>query len=92
MNLFNMFLFAAAAGNDVRAQRLQFYVDIEKLENEFMLTSAEYLLSLANIKWTYSGNFFLILHPFLSLRLLRFLMLVEFNYHFIVAVYQLKSS
>ncbi|XP_017979220.1 PREDICTED: nuclear pore complex protein NUP160 [Theobroma cacao] len=42
------------SGNDVRAQRLQFYVDIEKLENEFMLTSAEYLLSLANIKWTYS--------------------------------------
>ncbi|XP_012074439.1 nuclear pore complex protein NUP160 isoform X1 [Jatropha curcas] len=38
-------------GSDVEPQRLQFYVDTEKLENEFVLTSAEYLLSLANVKW-----------------------------------------
>ncbi|XP_022716344.1 nuclear pore complex protein NUP160 isoform X2 [Durio zibethinus] len=43
------------SGNDVQAQRLQFCIDIEKLEYEFVLTSAEYLLSLANVKWTYSG-------------------------------------
>ncbi|XVF26426.1 hypothetical protein REPUB_Repub14bG0015700 [Reevesia pubescens] len=43
------------SGNDVQAQRLQFCIDIEKLEYEFVLTSAEYLLSLKNVKWTYSG-------------------------------------
>ncbi|XVE89260.1 hypothetical protein DITRI_Ditri19aG0188900 [Diplodiscus trichospermus] len=43
------------SGNDVQAQRLQFCIDIEKLEYEFVLTSAEYLLSLSNVKWTYSG-------------------------------------
>ncbi|KAK4801422.1 hypothetical protein SAY86_021909 [Trapa natans] len=32
----------------------QSYLDIEKLEREFVLTSAEYLLCLANIKWSYS--------------------------------------
>lgn len=31
-------------------------MDIEKLENEFVLTSAEYLLSLLNIKWTFTGT------------------------------------
>ncbi|KAE8709147.1 NUP160 protein [Hibiscus syriacus] len=41
--------------NDVPAQRQQFCIDIEKLEYEIVLTSAEYLLSLANVKWTYSG-------------------------------------
>ncbi|XP_012434290.1 nuclear pore complex protein NUP160 isoform X3 [Gossypium raimondii] len=41
--------------NDVPSQRLQFCIDIEKLEYEIVLTSAEYQLSLANIKWTYSG-------------------------------------
>ncbi|OMO76186.1 Suppressor of auxin resistance [Corchorus capsularis] len=43
------------SGNDVQAQRLQSYIDIQKLEYEYVLTSAEYLLSLANVKWTYSG-------------------------------------
>ncbi|KAK9286738.1 hypothetical protein L1049_015142 [Liquidambar formosana] len=42
-------------GNTVQPQRLQTYVDVEKLENEFVLTSAEYLLSLANVKWTFTG-------------------------------------
>ncbi|KAG4176901.1 hypothetical protein ERO13_A11G274000v2 [Gossypium hirsutum] len=41
--------------NDVQSQRLQFCIDIEKLEYEIVLTSAEYQLSLANVKWTYSG-------------------------------------
>ncbi|XP_059445417.1 nuclear pore complex protein NUP160 isoform X2 [Corylus avellana] len=40
--------------NDVQPQRSQSYVDIEKLENEFVLTSAEYLLSLASVKWTFT--------------------------------------
>lgn len=43
-------------GSDVQAQRLQFYIDVEKLEKEFVLTSAEYLLSLANVKWTFTGT------------------------------------
>ncbi|KAK1430067.1 hypothetical protein QVD17_12562 [Tagetes erecta] len=30
-------------------------MNIEKLENEFVLTSAEYLLSLANVRWTFNG-------------------------------------
>ncbi|KAL1222173.1 Nuclear pore complex protein [Cardamine amara subsp. amara] len=30
-------------------------IDIEKLQNEFVVTTAEYLLSLKNIGWTYSG-------------------------------------
>ncbi|KAJ6426310.1 hypothetical protein OIU84_022009 [Salix udensis] len=42
--------------SDVQAQRLQFYIDVEKLEKEFILTSAEYLLSLANVKWTFTGT------------------------------------
>uniref|UniRef100_A0A2P2MJN9 Nuclear pore complex protein NUP160 isoform X3 n=1 Tax=Rhizophora mucronata TaxID=61149 RepID=A0A2P2MJN9_RHIMU len=44
------------AGNEIQAQRLQFYIDIEKLQNEFVLTSAEYWLSLSNVKWTFSGK------------------------------------
>ncbi|GMP63528.1 hypothetical protein CsSME_00025171 [Camellia sinensis var. sinensis] len=44
------------AGNGIQTQRLQSYVDVEKLENEFVLTSAEYMLSLANVKWTFTGN------------------------------------
>lgn len=31
-------------------------IDIEKLQNEFVFTTAEYLLSLKNFGWTYSGN------------------------------------
>lgn len=50
------FFFAAAAGNDILPQRQQSYIDIVKLENEFVLTSAEYLLSLANIRWTFTGK------------------------------------
>lgn len=49
-------VFATAASNDVQPQRSQSYVDIEKLENEFVLTSAEYLLSLASVKWTFTGK------------------------------------
>uniref|UniRef100_A0A5B7BIU5 Uncharacterized protein n=1 Tax=Davidia involucrata TaxID=16924 RepID=A0A5B7BIU5_DAVIN len=45
-----------SAGNDVLPQRVQCYVDVEKLENEFVLASAEYLLSLTNVKWTFTGN------------------------------------
>ncbi|KAI8023992.1 Nuclear pore complex protein NUP160 [Camellia lanceoleosa] len=45
-----------SAGNGIQTQRLQSYVDVEKLENEFVLTSAEYMLSLANVKWTFTGN------------------------------------
>ncbi|GMI73078.1 SUPPRESSOR OF AUXIN RESISTANCE1, NUCLEOPORIN 160, ARABIDOPSIS NUCLEOPORIN 160 [Hibiscus trionum] len=41
--------------NDVPTQRQHFCIDIKKLEYEIVLTSAEYLLSLANVKWTYSG-------------------------------------
>lgn len=45
----------AAGNDDVQSQRLQSFVDMEKLENEFVLTSAEYLLSLANVNWTFTG-------------------------------------
>ncbi|KAF7804423.1 nuclear pore complex protein NUP160 isoform X1 [Senna tora] len=31
-------------------------IDVEKLENEFVLTSAEYMLSLVHVKWTYTGK------------------------------------
>ncbi|KAG8364004.1 hypothetical protein BUALT_Bualt19G0081200 [Buddleja alternifolia] len=41
--------------DDVLPQKLQSYLDVEKLENEFVLTSAEYSLSLVNIKWTFTG-------------------------------------
>ncbi|CAN8290175.1 unnamed protein product [Cochlearia groenlandica] len=30
-------------------------IDMEKLQNEFVFTTAEYLLSLKNFRWTYSG-------------------------------------
>ncbi|KAJ9550716.1 hypothetical protein OSB04_014761 [Centaurea solstitialis] len=43
------------ANGHVSSQKLDSCIDIEKLENEFVLTSAEYLLSLANIKWTFTG-------------------------------------
>ncbi|KAK2644108.1 hypothetical protein Ddye_019303 [Dipteronia dyeriana] len=42
-------------GDDVHPQRLQSYIDVEKLEKEFVLTSAEYLLSMANVKWKFTG-------------------------------------
>nr|XP_043625787.1 nuclear pore complex protein NUP160-like [Erigeron canadensis] len=42
--------------NDCPAsEKLDSCLDIEKLEKEFVLTSAEYCLSLANIKWTFTG-------------------------------------
>ncbi|XP_052192841.1 nuclear pore complex protein NUP160 isoform X2 [Diospyros lotus] len=44
------------AGSYAQAQRSQCYLDLENLENEFVLTSAEYLLSLANVNWTFTGN------------------------------------
>ncbi|KAK1370532.1 nuclear pore complex protein NUP160 [Heracleum sosnowskyi] len=37
-------------------KRLQSYIDIEILENEFVLASAEYMLSLADVKWKNTGN------------------------------------
>lgn len=43
-----------SAGNVVEPRRLQTFVDVEKLESEFVLTSAEYLLSMANVKWTFT--------------------------------------
>lgn len=43
----------SAAADD---KRLQSYINIEILENEFVLASAEYLLSLADVKWTNTGN------------------------------------
>ncbi|QCE06004.1 nuclear pore complex protein NUP160 [Vigna unguiculata] len=46
----------SAADNDAEPQGWQSSIDIEKLENEFVLTSAEYMLSLVNVKWTFSGK------------------------------------
>lgn len=43
--------------NGTVPQRLQSYMDIEKLEKEFVLTMAEYSLAVANVKWTFSGIF-----------------------------------
>ncbi|RDX92690.1 Nuclear pore complex protein NUP160, partial [Mucuna pruriens] len=48
--------YPTAADNDVEPQGWQSSIDIEKLENEFVLTSAEYMLSLVNAKWTFSGK------------------------------------
>ncbi|KAH1216805.1 Nuclear pore complex protein NUP160 [Glycine max] len=48
--------YPTAADNDAEPQGWQSSIDIEKLENEFVLTSAEYMLSLVNIKWTFSGK------------------------------------
>eukprot|EP00257_Ricinus_communis_P019155 XP_015578065.1 nuclear pore complex protein NUP160 isoform X1 [Ricinus communis] len=42
-------------GSDIQSQKQNSYIDLEKVENEFVLTSAQYLLSLANVKWTFSG-------------------------------------
>ncbi|XP_062007631.1 nuclear pore complex protein NUP160 isoform X1 [Rosa rugosa] len=44
------------ASNDVDPQSWKSYIDIQKIENEFVLTSAEYLLSLAHVKWTNTGT------------------------------------
>ncbi|KAL2323239.1 hypothetical protein Fmac_027618 [Flemingia macrophylla] len=44
------------ANNDLEPQGWTSAIDIEKLENEFVLTSAEYMLSLVNVKWTFSGK------------------------------------
>ncbi|KAM0016260.1 putative transcription factor WD40-like family [Helianthus debilis subsp. tardiflorus] len=43
------------ADDHLPSQKLDSCIDIEKLENEFVLTSAEYLLSLENIRWTFEG-------------------------------------
>jgi nuclear pore complex protein Nup160 len=37
-------------------KNLSTFVDIEKLENEYVLASAEYFLSLENVKWSFTGN------------------------------------
>ncbi|KAM7478594.1 hypothetical protein LguiA_026807 [Lonicera macranthoides] len=44
------------SGDNPETQRLQSFVDVEKLENEFVLTSAEYFLSLENVKWSFTGS------------------------------------
>ncbi|KAM1570247.1 hypothetical protein ACFX14_035327 [Malus domestica] len=44
------------ASNNAYPQTGKSYIDIEKIEDEFMLTSAEYLLSLAHIKPASSGT------------------------------------
>lgn len=45
----------AAEGNAHQDKKLQ-CIDIEKIENEFVLTSAEYLLSLAHVKLKFNGK------------------------------------
>ncbi|XP_042506201.1 nuclear pore complex protein NUP160 [Macadamia integrifolia] len=42
--------------NGFQAQGLQCYIDIEKIEREFLLTSAQYLLWQANMKSPFTGN------------------------------------
>ncbi|XP_051132584.1 nuclear pore complex protein NUP160 [Andrographis paniculata] len=42
--------------DDISPQKRPSYLDVEKLEKEFTLTSAEYVLSLAGVKWTFSGT------------------------------------
>nr|XP_011466909.1 PREDICTED: nuclear pore complex protein NUP160 isoform X2 [Fragaria vesca subsp. vesca] len=44
------------SSNDVDPQSWKSYIDIQKIENEYVLTSAEYLLSLAHVKWTNTGT------------------------------------
>lgn len=56
-----LFFLIAAASTDVHPQTWKSYIDIEKIENEFVLTSAEYLLSLAHVKWTNTGKLFFLL-------------------------------
>ncbi|KAH9627148.1 hypothetical protein KSS87_018388 [Heliosperma pusillum] len=41
---------------DNETQKQESYIGIEKLEDEFLVTSAEYRLCLANIKWVHTGN------------------------------------
>ncbi|XP_028775144.1 nuclear pore complex protein NUP160 [Neltuma alba] len=45
-----------SAESDAEHQCWTSSIDIEKLEHEFVLTSAEYMLSLVNVKWTYTGK------------------------------------
>ncbi|TYJ95575.1 nuclear pore complex protein NUP160 isoform X5 [Cucumis melo var. makuwa] len=42
--------------DDTKSQKQHSYIDMKQLENEFVLTSSEYLLSLANIKWPFTGK------------------------------------
>lgn len=49
-------IFVSASGDDFQPQKLHSYIDIEQIENEFVLTSAEYLLSLAHVKWRFTGK------------------------------------
>ncbi|XP_058086565.1 nuclear pore complex protein NUP160 isoform X2 [Magnolia sinica] len=44
------------SGDDLEALRPQHHIDIEKLENEYVLTSAQYLLALANVKPAFTGS------------------------------------
>ncbi|XP_022155992.1 nuclear pore complex protein NUP160 isoform X2 [Momordica charantia] len=43
------------ANDDIRPQKQNSFIDMKQLENEFVLTSSEYLLSVANIKWPFTG-------------------------------------
>lgn len=47
--------FAAVNSKD-QPKGYQSCIDIEKIQNEFVFTTAEYLLSLKNCEWTYSGK------------------------------------
>lgn len=49
-------LFIVGASNNAYPQTWKSYVGIEKMEDEYVLTSAEYLLSLAHLKPTSSGK------------------------------------
>ncbi|XP_008457194.1 nuclear pore complex protein NUP160 isoform X3 [Cucumis melo] len=42
--------------DDTKSQKQHSYIDMKQLENEFVLTSSEYLLSLANIKWPFTDS------------------------------------
>lgn len=52
----NVVNFAVPAEDETECQTWKSSIDVDKLENEFVLTSAEYMLFLKNVKWTYTGN------------------------------------
>lgn len=48
-------LSCALATDDALPQMVPSYLDVDKLEKEFILTSAEHVLSLAGVKWISFG-------------------------------------
>ena len=42
--------------NNIEPKRDQSCIDLDKLQNEFVFTTAEYMLSLKNSRWAYSGK------------------------------------